>query len=136
MHLGVVRHNVDVSEHIQKDFLQVPGKTFETVFVKKMRNGDCQDAKELCFAQYIDVMSKEKLVVFNIDKILGFLPLRWHRMSSGASKFSAGKHYDLVPIEAILGTVNIVPRNKMFCVIDMPIPYAVSDSNICVGVDG
>lgn len=122
-------------------YKKVPSKCLTKKFsrpslTKEMRSCDCQNVDEFCFVQYFEDLSEGRLKVDKFDKILGCLRLRWHRASGEQENVSAGKEYGLVSIGAIRGTINLVTRNTMLCVLDKAKPRAFSKSSMCDGVDG
>ena len=67
--------------------------------------------QELCFVQFYDVLSEEKLPIDCIDKNLGCLRLHWQRHEGTVGSTLSSKQYGLISIDSIRGLVNIVPAD-------------------------
>ena len=74
---------------------------------------ECKEGseQELCFVQFYDVLSEEKLPIDGIDKNLGCLRLHWQRHEGTMGSTCSSKQYGLMPIDSIRGLVNIVPAD-------------------------
>lgn len=70
-------------------------------------NDACKSVNELCFVQYMDVLTFDEPSIADIVEAQNCVRVRWHG-SNGNDQFLPGKEYGLAPVDSIKGVLDVV----------------------------